>query len=397
MIKKRKMIMSIAASALFGFMAGCGDKEPQSAQSAGKGGGPKGMMPTVSVIPAALSSISEVIQLTGTAEPVRVARLASPVEGPVQTLWAREGDTVRAGRKVMDIGRKGAANAQLVAAREYLQKQEQELERVKMLVADGALPESDLDAARAQYETARAQHARAAESAGDFRIQAPWGGIVAEVFVKEGDFVAPRTPLLEMYDPAKLVIVSSVAETRAVEIHEQDLVEVHFDAYPGRTFKGSVGRMYPRLDGKTRTRTFEVSVHEPIDLIPGMFARLNVEIARADSALVIAENAVVTTPKGDTVVYVVEGNTAVARKVVIGVQSRNKMQITDGLRAGDKVIVSGNEKLKNGAPVRIAGGKDRPGAQGGAQGNSSGEKAMGDAENARKKNGLSSAGQGTGK
>lgn len=387
----------MAVSVLLVFLTGCGGKEPQPGQSAGKGRGKKGMMPTVSFVPAALSSISETIELTGTVEPVRVARLASPVEGPVQTLWAREGDTVKAGRTVMDIGRKGAANAQLVAAREYLQKQEQELERVKMLVTDGALPESDLDAARAQYETARAQYARAAEAAGDFRIKAPWGGIVADVFVKEGDFVAPRSPLLEMYDPAKLVIVSSVPETRATKLHERSAVEVRFDGYPGRLFKGSVSRMYPRLDGKTRTRIFEVTVEAPIDLIPGMFARLNVEIARADSALVITENSVVTTPKGDTVVYVVEGNTAVARKVVTGIRSRNKVQITDGLRAGENVIVSGNEKLKNGAPVRISGGKDGPGAKNGAQGNSAGGKAMGDAGKVLKKKRRSTTGQGAGK
>ncbi|MCU0369962.1 MAG: efflux RND transporter periplasmic adaptor subunit, partial [Bacteroidales bacterium] len=135
---------------------------------------------------------------------------------------------------------------------------------------------------------------------------------------------------LEMYDPARLVIVSSVPETRATKLHERAAVEVHFDGYPQRTFKGSVSRMYPRLDGKTRTRTFEVLVHAPIDLIPGMFARLNVEIARADSAIVVAENAVVTTPKGKTVVYVVENNTAVARPVVTGIRHRDKIQITDG-------------------------------------------------------------------
>lgn len=350
--------MCITVSVLLGFLTGCGGKEPQPAQSVGKGGGKKGMMPTVSVVPAALSSISETIELTGTVEPVRVARLASPVEGPVQTLWAREGDTVKAGKMLVDIGRKGAASAQLVAAREYLQKQEQELERVKKLVAEGAIAESELDAARSQYENARAQYTRAGEATGDFRIRAPWSGIVAEVAVTEGDYVAPRSTLVEMYDPATLVVSTSVPETRATQIQQGAPAEIHLDAYPRRTFAGAVSRIYPRLDAKTRTRKFEITVHDTVTLIPEMFARLEIETKRADSAVVIAENAVVTTPKGQKVVYVIEKNAAVSRPVSIGISHKGRIQITKGLQQGETVVVTGNEKLKNGAQVRIAKGKD---------------------------------------
>jgi RND family efflux transporter MFP subunit len=336
--------------------------------------GGKMMTPTVSVMPVEYSSIAEVIQLTGTVEPVRVARLASPVEGPVQTLWAREGDTVRAGKVLLDIGRKGGASAQLAAAREYFQKQEQELERVKTLVADGALPGSELDGARALYETARAQHIRAGEATGDFRIAAPWSGIVSEMFVKEGDFVAPRTPLLQMYDPSKLVVLASVPEMRSTALHERAPVEIRFDAYPGRTFKGMVSRIYPRLDIKTRSRTFEVSVKGPITLIPGMFARLDVETSRADSVIVVSQNAVITTPKGEVVVFVIQNGAAVACPVVTGIRQRDKIQITQGLSTGEKLVVAGNEKLKNGAIVRVAGGKEGgPSGKVGAKDSASGK------------------------
>jgi RND family efflux transporter MFP subunit len=354
MTKNQKVAACITVG-LLAVMTGCGGNDTQPTPA---GGGAKGMLPAVSVSVVKLSSIVASLQLTGSVEPVRVARLASPVEGPVQTLWAREGDMVKAGKRLVDIGRKGAASAQLVAAREYLQKQEQELQRVTKLVADGAIAESELDAARSQYENARAQYVRAGEAAGDFRISAPWSGVIAEVLVTEGDFVAPRTPLLEMYDPSTLVISASVPETRATELRRRAPVKISFDAYPRRTFTGFVSRIYPRLDAKTRTRTFEITVHDTVTLIPGMFARLDVEAARADSAVVVAENAVVTTSKGEMVVYVIEKNTAVSRPVTIGIHHKGRIQITKGLAAGETVVVAGNEKLKNGARVRIANGKD---------------------------------------
>jgi membrane fusion protein, multidrug efflux system len=347
----------VTSAVLIMTLGGCtgGDNAPA--------GGKKGMVPAVAVASVRRGPIIQTLQLTGTVEPVRTAWLASPVEGPVRTLWVREGDTVKGATVLLDIGRKGAVNAQLAAARENLRSRELDFERIKKLVAEGAVAESQLDAARTQYENARAQHARASEASGDFRIRAPWRGIVSEVLVEEGDFVVPRAQLLHMYDPVGLIVISSVPETRAHRIRDRAPVEVRFDAYPGRTCRGTVSRVYPRLDPKTRTRTFEVTVDDTVALIPGMFARLAIEIARADSALVVPKDAVVTNPKGKEVVYIVENKSASAQPVVIGMQAGELTEITSGVRAGDIVVVAGNEKLKDGAPVRIAGKKGGGGGQ----------------------------------
>lgn len=359
-MKVRYRTAVLCISPLLALLAHCsgGDKAP--------GGGKKGMVPAVAVASVSRGPIARTLQATGTVEAVRTARIASPVEGPVQTLWVREGDTVKGGAVLLDIGRKGAVNAQLAAERENLQSRELDMERVRRLVAEGAVPESELDVARAQYENARAQYARASEASGDFRTRSPWRGIVSEVLVEEGDFVVPRASLLHLYDPAKLVVVSSVPETRAHQVRERAPVEVRFDACPGRSSKGSVSRVYPRLDPKTKARTFEVTIDDSVSLIPGMFARLAVETARADSALVVPRSAVVITPKGKRVVYRIENKTTSAQPVVTGIQTGDMVQITDGVSFGDVVVVAGNEKLKDGAAVRIAGAKGAGGGRDGA-------------------------------
>jgi len=347
-----------AAIILLAFLSQCGSKEQQMTPSPNQrpetGNTTKGMIPLVAVSKVELSTVTSVLQLTGSVEPVRIARLASPVEGPIQTLWAREGDSIKAGKVLVDIGRKSAASAQLAAAREYMQKQEQELKRIKKLVNDGAIAESELDAAHSQYENARAQYARAGEVSGDFKIRAPWSGIVAKVLAAEGDFVAPRSPLIEIYDPSTLVVKSSVPESRATKLHQHAPVKIRFDALAGHVYDGSVSRIFPQLDPKTRTRAFEVTIHDSVELIPGMFSRLEVQMAKADSALVIPENAIVTTPKGESIVFVIENKATKARSVTIGIRNKKRVQIKQGLQVGEMIVVAGNEKLKNGSIVRIA-------------------------------------------
>lgn len=359
----RKCALAVGTTALIIFLAGCSRGEETkgklSTEKESQGSGKKGRTRVVAAASIKRAPITKTLQLTGTVEPERTARLASPVEGPVQTLWVREGDTVRGGKILLDIGRKGAVNAQLAAARENLRSRELEMERVKKLAEEDAVSKSELDEARTQYKNARAQHAHATESSADFRIRAPWRGIISEVIVEEGDFLVPRAQVLKMYDPDGLIVVSSVPETRARQIRKSASVELKFDAYPGIISKGYISRVYPRLDSKNRTRKFEVTVDDTISLIPGMFARLRVEISKADSALIVPKKAVVSKPKNKQFVYIVKDKKVHSRPVVTGIQADSLIQIKDGLSGGETVVIEGNEKLKDGAKVRVKEAKEK--------------------------------------
>jgi membrane fusion protein (multidrug efflux system) len=188
---------------------------PAGGQEKGQGGPPNTKpLPVVAVYKAQVAPLSRTLDLTGTATPTRQARLASPGEGPIQNCRVREGDQVKRGERLVTIGRSGAAAAQVTASAESLKEQQAELNRTKILVQSGAVPGSQLDTARAKYEGARALLAKAREMAGDFSVEAPWDGVVSKVLVKDGDFVAPRAPLVEMYDPHSLVIRLAVPEPR---------------------------------------------------------------------------------------------------------------------------------------------------------------------------------------
>jgi membrane fusion protein (multidrug efflux system) len=309
--------------------------------------------PRVRAIAATKEAISSGLELTGSVEPYRVARLASPAEGPVAGIRVREADRVKAGDSLLSIGRKKGADALITSLREELKKEEDNLRRTRQLCESEALPGEQLDQARSVFEKVHAQLVQAEETAQDYTIYAPWHGVVSRVNVKEGEFVAPRAVLLEIYDPASLVILAAVPEKHAAEVTAGMRVDVILDAYPGDVMQGRIERVYPYLDPRLRTRTMEITLEKPIDLLPGMFARLNVLLKNIDDAVIVPLEALVTTPKGQ-VVFVVEDGKAIARAVKTGIEADNRIQLVSGVQPGDKVIVAGNEKLKSGVEVSLA-------------------------------------------
>jgi len=354
-MKKRELTILINSMLLAGgtlvALAGISCKE-----SAGSATAPK-KAPEVRVVAASRSAISRTLELTGSVEPYRMAQLASPAEGPVMNLKVREGDRVAAGEELLAIGRTEGVSAAITSFIADAAKERQNLERVSQLVQSGALAGEQLDIAKASYERAQAQLVKAEESAQDYSVTAPWDGVVSRVRVRDGDFVAPRTPLVEMFDPRSLLIRAAVPEERAVAIHAGMALSVVLDAYPDTEFQARVDRVYPSLDPRTRTRTLEAKVSGPVRLLPAMFARLMLAIETAEDAVVVPGDAVVKSAAGQAVVFVLEDGKAVQRPVETGIEAANRVQVVAGLQPGDKVIVAGNERLKNGDAVRIAGEK----------------------------------------
>ncbi len=307
----------------------------------------------VSTEPVVAKALNKTLEATGSVVATRLARLASPVEGPVMDCRVREGDFVKRGQRVLSIGRNTAAQAQLAAAQAAFKEQEQELARITQLVRSGAIPAAQLETARSKFENARAQVAKAKESASDYSVAAPWDGIVSKVLVRDGDFVAPRAALVEMFDPRSLVIRFAVPEVQATELHPDLPVVAQLDAYPGKSFRGRVQRVYPELDTRMRSRTVEAVLDQPLELIPGMFARLVVHLASVPDALMVPTEAVLVTPKNERILFVVQDGKAVRRKVETGIEQSGRIQIVTGLKAGEEVVVAGNEKLKDGVEVRV--------------------------------------------
>ena len=314
---------------------------------------PQKKAPLVTVEAVQKGVLARTLELTGAVEPYRLARLASPAEGPVLNLQVREGDTVKAGQILLTIGRMTGVDALITSLREELKKEEDNLKRIRQLVEKDALPGEQLDIAKDVYEKVKAQLVKAQEMAGDYSITAPWDGMVSQLLVKDGNFVAPRAALVEVYDPASLIIRAAVPEKYAAELHQEMTAEINLDAYPNKSFSGQIVQLYPSLDDRTRTRNIEIKLKENIELLPGMFARFRLILETIPDAVTVPAQAVIVNPAGASIAFVVVEGKAVQRKVQTGIEDRGRIQILAGLKPGEQVVVSGQEKLKDGAEVRL--------------------------------------------
>lgn len=315
-------------------------------------------LPTVKVETLQSAELTKIMELTGSVAPTRIAKLASPAEGPVEVCTigdckVREGDKVKKGQNLFQIGRNNAIEAQLVSARQALQEQGAELQRVEQLAEAGAIPGSQVDTARSRYENAKAQLAKSLESHADYSVKAPWDGIIAKIRVTEGEYVAPRAVLAEIFDPKSLVVQFAVPEARSTEVTTGMAVLLELDAHPGKTLKAEITRVFPNLEEKTRTRAVEATLREKIDLLPGMFARVKVILAQAADAITVPAYSLAPAPNGGFTAMVVEDGKAVRRKLDTGLEVNGRVQVLAGLKAGDKLIVAGQEKLKDGTAVKV--------------------------------------------
>jgi len=317
--------------------------------------------PRVATLTAEPRPFERTLELTGTLEPTRVARIASPAEGPVIMAHVREGDAVKAGQVLVSIGRQVEAIATLSTARDALAVEKKNLERVQHLVTIGAAAAEEAERAQLAVSQAEAKLASARQGSGDHQIRAPWSGIVSRVLVSDGAFVAPRETLVEVFDPASIVLRLAAPDSHAMLVRTDAPVHVSLDSYPGKRFEGKVSRVYPELDRRTRTRVLEVSLAGNDDLAPGVFGRARIVLETVPAAITVPEGAVVVTPKQERVVFVLEDGKAKQRKVRTGLDVDGQIQIVEGVNAGEQVIVRGHERLEDGVAVKVA--KSKPAAR----------------------------------
>ncbi|MDK2972970.1 MAG: HlyD family secretion protein [Candidatus Sumerlaeota bacterium] len=236
-----------------------------------------------------------------------------------------------------------AAEAKLNAARQQLEILESGFTRTAIAVQQASVKEAE-----AKLELARARLEECA-------IAAPFAGTITKVFVRRGDMAAMKAPLLRMVDLESLVVRCAVPESQAGVVKRGMRAEIRLDALPGVTLPAEVERVYPELDPQMRTRTVELAVKNDEALAPGMFGRVRLIVESIDAAVTVPVQAVIVTPAGAQVAFVAADGKAVQRKVQTGIEEGGRVQILAGLKPGEDVIIAGQEKLKDGAVIRLPG------------------------------------------
>ncbi len=341
-------------------LAGCGGADGSEIGSDGadaEGGseaGPQRRAVPVAVESAEIGSIARSVAVTGVVEPIRTVAVNSQVSGQLRSVTVEEGTAVRRGRTLATFDDR-ELRAQLEAAEAAYDVSEAAFQRAEQLHERQVITLPEYERDRTAYTAARAQRDQLRARIGYTNVTAPIDGVVTEKLVEAGDAVGVQTRLFSVADVSTLVVRVGVSEMDVVELTVGDPATVSLDAFPGASVPGRIRRVLPSADPSTRLVPVEVALRpdQAVGARPGFLARVTFSLDARDGVLLVPASAIVG-GSGSQVVFVVEDGRAVRRTVSTGLTSRGRVEVVQGLEAGERVVVAGNHSLREGAPVRIS-------------------------------------------
>ena len=326
-------------------------------------------------------SIEETIELTGWIKANQIVDIASKVAGRVESLrvlsngsdsvTVEEGVSVKKGQQLAIIDH-DVYLAQLVAAQASVRAKEVELadaerekKRVIALYEGGSATEQSRDKAMTAAELAAASLSLAKANLElaqinlrESMIVSPVDGIVTAKHIDEGNLIRSGDKIVTIADMKMVKVIVAATEKYGAQITVGMPAKINVDAFAERTFDASVHSIHPALDAQTHTMQVEIRLNnEEFLLKPGMFARVTLITKQKDNVVVVPRDVVLGGKIDRHYVYVVEEASAdkIAHKrfVEIGIQQADRYEITDGLKAGQTLVVNGMNYLADGMSVEV--------------------------------------------
>lgn len=273
--------------------------------------------------------------------------IASQSAGRIRKVNVEIGDFVSAGQVLAEMDK-----AQLDQAYLRLKNQEVELARIKGLYDEGGVSQSDYEAAVLGYDVSKTAYDNLEENT---VLRSPVSGVVTARNYDSGDMYVMQSPLFTVQQITPVKVLVAVSESDYTKVSRGDKVTLAVDALPGKSFTGTVIRLYPTMDAATHTFNVEVQFrNERRELRPGMFARATVNFGDNNSIVVPDACVIKQQGSGQRSVFVLEkDNTVSTRVVTLGKHSGPEFEILSGLEEGDLVVCKGQSSLKSGQKVEV--------------------------------------------
>lgn len=317
-------------------------------------------------------------------EAVNRVELLPRVTGRLEKLHVKPGDTVKAGQIVATLEHEqqdaliGSTQAQVASAKADSERAKAEmmnaktnLERYRRLVKEGFSTQQQYDSIETAYTSAKASYAaalakerqagaelgRVRSAKSDYIMLAPLSGTVLNDYsLTPGAMISPSSPIIDIADLRTLKATLKIPESKIFAVKSGMPVFLKFDALPNEEFVGSVTRIDQYVDPATRTSSVEIELDNNAAaggrLRPGMFGQASIVENEVRNAIVVPEGALQSSETG-FYLFVVENETARLKNVSTGIKQGNTIQITEGLKPGEKVIVFGGKNLNDGEKVTV--------------------------------------------
>ncbi len=351
-----------------------GGGAPGAGGAGGRPGGPGGPV-GVEVARVEAMTLTDDVQAVGSLKSSQGVMLRPEVSGRIARLGFVEGQRVQRGQLLVQLD-DTLQQAQLKQAEAQASIARTNLQRSRELLAQNFVSQSAVDQNAASLQVAEAQVALAQAQLARMRVLAPFDGTAGLKLVDIGDYVKDGADVVNIEDLTALTVQFAVPERYIDRLRVGQPVDVAVDALPGRSFKGRVQAVDSQVDANGRALQVLAQVNNPGALLkPGMFARPRVIFSVREGAVLVPEEALVPLGAQQFVFKIVDGpdgqKLSQRLEAKIGLRLPGKVEIVEGLQAGDVVATAGQTRLLRGdrLPVRVidiskpaAGGK--PGGPG---------------------------------
>lgn len=317
---------------------------------------------TVAAMDVSTSTWQPSLDTTGELEAINQVQVTSEVSGMVTEIDFESGSRVKEGEVLarLDSSIEMAELERLQAVERLSQIQ---LNRIRPLVKNNASPQAELDKARAEHKQALATVKRQKSLLEKKEIKAPFSGELGLRVVDLGQYLEPGVSLVSLQSIAPLYLNFSIPQEHLGLLARARQVVFTVDAWTEQEFRGKINAVDPRINRKSRSLNIQaILTNEEGKLRPGMFGKVNVLLPREERVITIPQTAVDHNPYGD-VVFVLSPldekykespvYKATRKFVVLGSTRGSQVAINKGLAPGEKVVIAGRHKLREGVKAVI--------------------------------------------
>lgn len=337
------------ASGMALLLAACGGGEQK-----GQGGGAPAVVTTAVLQP---SEWHDSIDALGTARARDSVTITAKVSETVEQVKFDSGETVRAGQALVVLSGK-AQRAELAGAQARYAEAQRLFDRQQDLAKRQLIAASQFDIQRAARDAAKAQLDEARAQISDRAIVAPFAGTLGLRQVSPGSLVTPGTVITTLDDLSTMELDFSVPERFLPALNVDQDISAQTDAYADEKFSGRIGSLDPRIDPVSRSLTVRAEIANPDGrLRPGMLLRVSVALPGRQT-LQVPEIALQQVGQ-QAFLFVVGAENKVEQVAVrIGQRKPGAVEILEGVKAGDRVVIEGTVKLRGGSEVKEASAED---------------------------------------
>jgi membrane fusion protein, multidrug efflux system len=367
-IIKNKYTLALTLITLIGLSA-CSDKKQKEEIAQTEKQESAIDTPLVVVVPVNRGTLNSTITVPGELMPFQEVDIYAKITSYVKKLYVDIGSEVHTGDLLATL-EAPEINSQLATAESHIKQQEAVYYASKATYdrllntskTPGTVSENDLEQADAKaksdlanVDAAKSEYKAVEANLAYLQIRAPFDGVVSARNVNLGAYVSGGSsqPIFVIQEQSKMRLVISVPELYTGGLTNKDVVTFSVKSLPNRKFKAQVKRLAGALDEKLRAERLEMDVYNKNkELLPGMYADVDLPIPSRDSAFIVPKTAVVVSTER---VFVIRVNDNKAEWVDVkkGFQSGGIMEIYGDLKPGDKLVAKANDEIRDGQQVRI--------------------------------------------